>query len=80
MSQTVIELSVPLKDGGNEITALKLRRPTVRDLLVMDGVQGDLHKTVRMIAQLADLPPDVIEQMDVKDFEKASTAVADFLG
>lgn len=80
MSQTVIELSVPLNDSGNEISTLRLRRPTVRDLLVMDDVEGDLRKTVRMIAQLSDLPPEVIEQMDVKDFEKASTAVADFLG
>ena len=36
-------------------------------------------KGMRVCANLCEVPPEVIEQMDVKDFEKASTAVADFL-
>lgn len=80
MSQTEIKLQYPLKDGGADVSVLKLRRPKVRDMMVMDEVEGNLQKSVRMISQLSDLPVKVIEEMDAADFTKASEAVEAFLG
>jgi len=78
MSQ-VIELTYPILDAEEEIKSLNLRRPTVRDILVMDAVVGNIQKSVRMIAQLSDLPVEVIETMDAHDFAKVSEVVSDFL-
>lgn len=80
MSQTEVKLQHPLKDGGTDVSVLKLRRPKVRDMMVMDEVEGNLQKSVRMISQLSDLPVAVIEEMDAADFNKASEVVEAFLG
>ena len=76
---TKITLTYPIKDGSTEIKEISLRRPKVRDLMVMDEVDGSLEKSVRMIAQLSDLPVSVIEDLDAADFSKAAEVVEAFL-
>lgn len=76
---TTINLKYPVKDGNEEISTITLRRATVRDILVMNSIEGNIAKTVAMVAQLSDLPRDVVEAMDASDFVEASEKVADFL-
>ena len=77
---TTINLKYPVKDGNEEISTITLRRATVRDILVMNSIEGNIAKTVAMVAQLSDLPRDVVETMDASDFAEVSEKVADFLG
>ena len=79
MADTKITLTYPVMDGSTEVKEIKLRRPKVRDLMVMDEVDGSLEKSVRMIAQLSDLPVSVIEDLDAADFSKAAEVVEAFL-
>lgn len=74
-----IKLEYPIDDGGQKVEKLTIRRPTVLDLMVMDGVEGNIAKTVRMISQLCDLPIEVIQTLDVSDYNKASDKVVGFL-
>ncbi len=75
-----VKLAHPIMDSGEELTVLKMRRPKARDLMVMDGHEGNIARTVALIAQLSDRPDDVIFELEAVDFNKASDLVADFLG
>jgi hypothetical protein len=71
-----IKLQYPL-DGVEEV---ELRRPKVRDLRKMDKVKGDLAKSVALIADLTELSPDQVEELDAADFTAISDIVAGWVG
>jgi Phage tail assembly chaperone proteins, E, or 41 or 14 len=75
-----IELKYPLVDGGEELKVIKLRRPRVRDMLGSSKGDGsDAEKEVRLFADLCDLTPAVIEDMDIADYQKLQKEYSDFL-
>ncbi len=76
---TTIELKHPITVDGREVAQLSLRRPKVRDLERMDKTAGDTAKAVALIADLAEISPDQVREVDAKDFVALSEAVADFL-
>ena len=80
MSET-IKLNYPIESEGNTVTEITLRRPKARDLKKMErGSGGDIAKSIEFIADLAELPPSAIEELDGEDFQSLSEVVARFLG
>jgi hypothetical protein len=75
-----INLKHPITLGGEEYTQLTLRRPKVRDMLGVDKQGGsDAEKEVRIFANLCEVPPSVIEELDLADYQALQGAYQDFL-
>jgi hypothetical protein len=80
MSSVIITLDYPLADGGSEVTELKLRRPKVRDQLAASHQKGsDADQELALFANLCDLTPALIEELDIKDYRKLQEAYMGFL-
>jgi len=77
---TTLTLREPIEINGAKIGVLTLRRPKVRDLEAIDKIAGETAKTVALIANLSELPPETIRELDAADFAAASKAVAEMLG
>lgn len=77
---TTIQLKVPVTVNGITVSTLTLRRPKVRDLEAIDKVQGDIAKSISLIANLAEWTPEDVRELDAADFATVSKAVADMLG
>jgi len=79
-SKQQIELEFPLNDGGQELSTLTLRRPKVRDMLHgANKDSSDADNEVRLFASLCDIPPTLIEEMDLLDYQKLQAAYSGFL-
>lgn len=77
---TSIKLKHPITVDGREVAELTLRRPKVRDLERMDKVSGEMAKAVAMVADLTELTPDQVREIDAGDFTAVAEALGDFLG
>ena len=77
---TSIKLKHPIIADGVEVTELALRRPKVRDLERIDKVAGEIAKAVTLTADLAELTPDQVRELDAEDFAAVAERLADFLG
>ena len=76
---TTIKLKHPITVDGREVAQLTLRRPKVRDLERMDKVSGEIAKAVTLVADLAELSPDQVRELDAEDFTAVAEALGDFL-
>lgn len=66
-----IKLSHPVMSDGTELRALNLRRPKVRDVLLAAKIGGtDEEKEIRVLANLCEVAPDVVEELDMADYKK----------
>ena len=79
MMNTKIVLQHPIKMDGVEVSELSLRRPKVRDLERMDKQPGQIAKAVTMVADLAELSPDQVREIDGEDFIAIAELLGDFL-
>ena len=77
---TSIKLKHPIIADGVEVTELALRRPKVRDLERIDKVAGEIAKAVTLTADLAELTPDQVRELDAEDFAAVAERLGDFLG
>jgi hypothetical protein len=76
-----IHLNKPIKNGEETISVLKLKEPTLGDLMVLDKAKGDQEKTVLLLCALTDLTPPVIKQIGFSDMrDLINPVVQDFLG
>jgi len=75
----VLQLTMPVKDGNDEVTSLTFRRPTAADLAAMDEAKGEVAKTIRSVSRATRMPVKVIEKLDGYDFLQAGAVVGDFL-
>lgn len=76
-----IQLEYPVEAEGQTIDAITIRRPKARDLKRMEVAKGgEIAKSIDLIANLAELPPSAIEDLDAADFQAVSEVVAGFLG
>lgn len=79
MSDTeTFELKYPRTVGDRQVTKLHIRRPRVRDLKLMDKLEG-VEGSVAMIAQLSGESDALIEELDASDFVAISDMVEGFL-
>ncbi len=75
-----IKLNEPIKIDGASISELTLRRPKVRDRLAVERLgTNDAEKEVALIANLADIPKDAVEELDLADYAKIQEALQGFL-
>jgi hypothetical protein len=75
-----IELEYPVAFKSKEYTTLTMRRPKVRDQLAADkaGVTQAERETA-LFGNLCDVPPGVIEELDMKDYGQLQERYESFL-
>ena len=78
---SVITLTYPVKVAGVEVSELRFRRPSVRDIKIAraGGKADDFDLAVTLAANLAEVTPDDILNLDVADFKKVEGLIAGFL-
>ena len=75
-----IQLNFPIEHDGVPIADIALRRPTVGDHLAAQKSAGtDAEREIRLIANLAELPPAAIHQLDMKDYAQLQKVLGGFL-
>ena len=71
-----IDLQFPVEIDGASVSSLTMRRPTVRDQIGFEEGKGsEARRIVSMMANLCEVSPDVIMDLDQSDF----TALAEIL-
>jgi hypothetical protein len=74
-----IDLKHPFTSSGVKVSSVKMRRPTVDDMVAAgDGDQSDARKEVTLFANLCMLNPGDLGKMDFADFKKLQAAFASF--
>jgi hypothetical protein len=65
---------------GQEIAALDMRRPKVRDVAANEERKGtDVQKEISLFADLCEVSVDVLEDLDMADYRKLQQAYTGFL-
>ena len=75
-----IELEYPFEYKGEQVTEITIRRPKMRDMKKAQKHKDDMEKSINMIADLAEVEPKMIEELDTEDFGKVSAKVGEFMG
>lgn len=74
-----IELSRPIEIDGVQVTALRMREPTVADQLLLDEMKGsDATKEVTLVANLCEVTQDDIKRLTLRDYRKVQKAFSGF--
>lgn len=74
-----IELSRPIEIDGAQLTALRMREPTVADQLILEDMKGsDAAKEVALVANLCEVTPDDIKRLTLRDYRKVQKAFSGF--
>lgn len=80
LSHTVVPLDYPVTEGGVEMSQLSIRRPRVKDQINASKTTGDdVEREVALLANLCEVAPSTIAEMDLKDYQKLQKAYTDFL-
>ncbi|SFD17234.1 phage tail assembly protein [Pseudoalteromonas denitrificans] len=77
----IIKLAFPITIDAHEYKELSMRRPKVKDRLLVD--RSDLHESeseVHYFSHLCEVSPDVIEELDWSDFVQLREKLQLFLG
>ncbi len=75
-----VSLDYPFEFEGQQIKSLTLRRPKVSDnLAVQKAAISDAEKEILLLANLAEVAPQLIHQMDLKDYSKLQAVLSSFL-
>lgn len=77
--KTTIQLGSPIAASGGTFGKLNMRAPKVRDLLAVDKIKGDAAKEIRLFANLCEVPPEVVEELDLRDYTALQEAYRGFL-
>lgn len=66
--------------NGETVTCLNMRRMKARDQVAVAKQGGtDAEQEVRLFANLCEVAPPVIEELDMKDYRKLQEAYRGFL-
>jgi hypothetical protein len=66
-----IKLTHPVTDNGQETKELFMRRSKVKDRLAITKMTcSDEEKEIRLLANLCDISPDLIMELDEGDYQK----------
>lgn len=77
---TTVELNNPITVEGILVSELTLRRPKVRDRLAVERMSNnDAEKEVALIANLASISREAVEELDLADYSKIQGVLQDFL-
>ena len=67
---TVFTLTHPICLGGETLTSLSLRLPKGRDMRTILGAKNTGEGIHRLMADLAEVPPEVIDELGLSDWSK----------
>lgn len=77
---TAITLDYPIIVDGAEVRELRMRRPKVRDLLALERSNAsDADKELKLFANLCELSPKSLEELDAADYRRLQEAYNAFL-
>lgn len=78
--RSMIALDYPIEADGVRLERLSIRRPKVRDLLTANKSGGgdEVAREIRLFANLCEVAPEVIEDLDMADYGKLQDAYAGF--
>ena len=80
MSTVKVTLTDPITIDGVKVAVLQLRRPKVRDMLSVEKTaQNDAEKEIQLFANLCEVSPDNLLDLDMADYAKLQKAYQDFL-
>ena len=81
MSQkTIITLSYPIEFAGRKITEVNLRRAKTKDVLNAKKMHKDDEDIqLAIIANLGEIEPDALKELDMADYKKISETIEGFL-
>ena len=75
-----IKLENPIKIDGVEVNEISLRPPKVRDLIASSKKNIDeAEKEVNLIANLGEISPETVQELDLRDYIKIQEWLRDFL-
>jgi hypothetical protein len=78
--KTVVKLKRPIEFAGRKITQVELRRPKAKDSIsTRRAYPADVDFQLHLIASLAEIEPEALQEMDMADYTAIGTAVNDFL-
>lgn len=76
-----IKLTFPVTIDGTEYSELTMRRSKVKDRLAVSSMQAsDEQKEIRLLANLCNVPPQVLEEMDETDYARLQKVYVGFFG
>ena len=77
-----IKLNYPIESSGSTITDLNMRRSKVKDRLIVSKMKSasDEEKEIRLFANLCEVEPKIIEELDESDYANLQKAYMDFFG
>lgn len=75
-----ITLTIPVTVENVTYEKLNIRRPKVRDRLAVEKIKKtDAEKEIAMIANLAEVSVETIEELDLADYSKVQEVLQGFL-
>ena len=81
MKKTVtVTLSIPVQVDGVDYASLTFRPMKARDALVAEGEESQVMAGYKLFATLADVPLEVILDLDMTDLVKVGEEVAPLMG
>lgn len=70
MTEQIIKLNFPVNIDDQEFTELTMRRSKVKDRLAVANMKNisDEEKEIRLFANLCEVTPDIIKELDETDY------------
>lgn len=75
-----ISLNFPVSVGNEVVSELTMRRPKVRDQIAANHQTKDAaEQEITLFANLCEVTPDTIREMDMKDYRELQRVYSGFL-
>jgi hypothetical protein len=75
-----VKLLHPIQYNGVSLKEISLRRPKVRDRLIVDRMTvSDAEKEIILISNLAEISREAIEEIDLADYANIQKVLQNFL-
>ena len=80
-TQKRFDLDYPVSFAGETITSLTLRRPKGREIRAMNNGKGsNIDRSFEMMANLAERPTELFDEVDAADIKKMDDWLNEILG
>ena len=77
---TTVKLQFPVTVAGATYTELKMRRCKVKDRRLAAKQPTQEEQEITLIANLCEVPPDVIDELDSVDYSALQGVLSGFFG
>jgi hypothetical protein len=79
MSTQSYRLQYPIEAGGETVDEVTIRRPKRGDYKRLEGVKSHPGQADKLIADLAQLTPQQVLELDMEDYDGISGVIEGFL-